>query len=163
MHKDAVRESNELLLRGASLWIICALILAWCMVGLAFHVPLLGVLFSGKFHRVLQAHIDLLLMSALILGFHATGVRLSPSVRWAMVAGAFTNSSLFLFMAIFPTLDPGEPAAPRGLLAGIFLVYQFASLLTTSYGFGKGALTVLRSTLKRADSGSPKPNTMSTG
>ncbi len=146
MHNDVISDSNAILIRGASLWIICALILAWCMVGLAYHVPLLGQVFPGKFHRVLQAHIDLLLMSALILGFYATRVRFSRSVRWAMVVGALTNSSLFFLMAIFPALDPANGAPPPGLPLKVFLVYQFASLLTTSYGFGRGAMTVLRST-----------------
>ena len=123
------------------------------MVGLAFHVQLLGDIFPGKFHRVLQAHIDFLLMSALILGFYAARVGLPWHVRWSMVIGAFTNSSLFLLMAIFPMLDPSAETRPaQGFLPTLFLVYQFASLLTTSYGFGRGAMTVLRSTFARSDS-----------
>ncbi len=148
MQQNSARVVNGVLLRGASLWIMVALILAWCLVGLGFHVPLLGYIFPGEFHRVLQAHIDFLLMSALILGFYGARVPLPWHVRWAMVVGAFTNSSLFLFMAIFPALDPnggGKPA--QGFFPSLFLVYQFASLLTTSYGFGKGAVTVLRATL----------------
>jgi hypothetical protein len=152
MHNDANRTGNTVLLRGASLWIAAALILAWSLVGLAFHIPLLGDIFSGKFHRVLQAHIDFLLMSALILGFYGARVPLPWHVRWAMVVGAFTNSSLFLFMAIFPTLDPsGDHPPAQGFLPSLFLVYQFASLITTTYGFGRGAWTIMRSTIGRFD------------
>lgn len=142
--QDTKHTGHLVLIRGAALWILMALLLAWCMVGLNFGISPLKALFAGKFTRLLQAHIDFLLMSALILGFHATRVTLPWHVRWAMVVGAFTNSSLFLLMAIFPALD--SPAAPPPAL---FQVYLFASILTTSYGFGKGAVLALRSTLSR--------------
>lgn len=133
---------NIVLIRGAALWLLMALLLAWCMVGLNFGVPPLKEVFAGKFSRLLQAHIDFLLMTALILGFYAAKVPLPWHVRWAMVVGAFTNSSLFLLMAIFPTLD--SPSAPPPQL---FQLYLLASILVTSYGFGKGAVIVLRSTM----------------
>lgn len=133
---------NIVLIRGAALWLLMALLLAWCMVGLNFGVPALKWVFAGKFSRLLQAHIDFLLMTALILGFYAAKVPLPWHVRWAMVVGAFTNSSLFLLMAIFPTLD--SPTAPPPQL---FQFYLLASILVTSYGFGKGAVIVLQSTL----------------
>ncbi len=134
---------NMVLIRGATLWMMMALLLAWCLVGLNFGVAPLKSLFAGKFVRLLQAHIDFLLMSALILGYYATKIPFPWSVRWAMVIGAFTNSSLFLLMAIFPTLDnPKLPPPP------IFQLYLFASLIITSYGFGKGAVVILKSTFK---------------
>lgn len=134
---------NLVLIRGAALWLLMALLLAWCMVGLNFGVSPLKWVFAGKFSRLLQAHIDFLLMTALILGFYAAKVPLPWHVRWAMVVGAFTNSSLFLLMAIFPTLD--SPSAPPPQL---FQIYLLASILVTSYGFGKGAVIVLQSTLR---------------
>lgn len=141
---------NVVMLRGACLWIIMALILAWCMVGLNFGVQLPGLpslaeIFPGKQTRILQAHIDFLLMSALILGFYAARVALPWHVRWAMVLGAFTNSSLFLLMAIFPVLDSAAP--PVGFWPQLFQYFLFASLITTSYGFGKGAVLILKHTL----------------
>jgi hypothetical protein len=139
---------NVVLLQGACLWIVAALVLAWCMVGLGFNVHFLGVVFPGKFTRVRQAHIDLLLMSALILGFYAARIPLPWHVRWAMVVGAFTNSSLFLLMAMIPVLDPGSEAPAQGWSATLFLVYEMSSLALTSYGFGRGAMTILRTTLK---------------
>ena len=139
---------NLVLLRGACLWLLMALILAWILVGLYNHISVLQALFPGKPTRVLQAHIDFLLMSALILGFYAARISLPWHVRWAMVVGAFTNSSLFLLYAIFPVLDPSmDSFSPQGVYFEIFNSYLYSSLLLTSYGFGKGAVLVLRSTL----------------
>jgi len=146
MQQDASHAGNIVLIRGATLWLLMALVLAWCMVGLNFGLPPLKVMFSGKFTRLLQAHVDFLLMSSLIFGFYAAKVPLPWHVRWAMVIGAFTNSSLFLLMAVFPILD--SPAPPAGLVAQLFQIYLLASITTTSYGFGKGSVIVLRSTFR---------------
>lgn len=143
MQQDAKHAGNIVLIRGATLWLLMALALAWCMVGLNFGAAPLKALFSGKFTRLLQAHIDFLLMSSLILGFYAAKVTLPWHVRWAMVVGAFTNSSLFLLMAIFPALDHPTTPPPQ-----LFQMYLFASIITTSYGFGNASVIVLRSTFK---------------
>lgn len=143
---DLKFHGNALLLRGAALWLLAALALAWCLVGLDFNVAFVKAMFPGKILRVLQAHLDFLLMSALIVGISATRVLLATPVRWAMVVGAFTNSSLFLLMAIFPTLDSATP--PEGPWSLAYLIYTFASILTTSYGFGRAAVTVLVSTFR---------------
>lgn len=148
MHQDTRHAGNIVLIRGATLWLLMALVLAWCMVGLNFGVAPLKAIFAGKFTRLLSAHLDFLIMSALIFGFYAARVTLPWHVRWAMVVGAFTNSSLFLLMAIFPALD--NPTAPPPPL---FQLYLLASIVTTSYGFGKGAVIVLRSTLDSPTSG----------
>ena len=140
---------NELLLRGAALALIVALVLAWCLLGIGLEVPGFGVIFSGKYSRVLQAHLDFLIMSALILGFYGARVPLAAPVRWAMVIGAFTNSSLFLAMAIFPALDPTSMPRQHGALQDFFLVCNFASFIITSFGFGRGAVIVFRSTWPR--------------
>lgn len=142
---------NVVLLRGATLWMLMALLLAWCLVGLYNKAPYLNVVFAGKTSRVLQSHLDFLIMSSLILGYYAAKVQLPWHVRWAMVIGAFTNSSLFLLEAIFPALDPTLPnQANIGIWSQVFTVYLFASLLTTSYGFGKGAVIIFLSTFKNA-------------
>lgn len=146
MQQETRHAGNILLIRGATMWLLVAIFLAWCMVGLNFGVAPLKAIFSGKFTRLLQAHLDFLIMSSLILGFYAAKVTLPWHVRWAMVIGAFTNSSLFLLMAIFPVLD--SPAPPAGLFPKLFQIYLLASILTTSYGFGKGAVMILRSTFK---------------
>ncbi len=150
MHQNDRHAGNVVLIRGASLWLLMALLLAWCMVGLNFGVAPLKTIFAGKFTRLLQAHIDFLLMSALILGYYAAKVPLPWHVRWAMVVGAFTNSSLFLLQSIFPALDPtmADKVPSVGIWTQIFLIYLFASLITTSYGFGKGAVIILKSTFQ---------------
>jgi hypothetical protein len=145
LQEDQRYVGNVVLIRGAALWLLMALLLAWCMVGLNFGVEPLQSIFAGKFTRLLQAHIDFLLMTALILGVYATKVPLPWHVRWAMVVGAFTNSSLFLLMAVFPGLDSQTIPPPEW-----FKFYLFASILVTSYGFGKAAVFVLRSTFNKA-------------
>lgn len=152
MTNHSQHAGNVVLLRGACLWILMALILAWILVGLYNQIGFLQQLFPGELRRILQAHIDFLLMSALILGFYGAKVSLPWHVSWAMVVGAFTNSSLFLMYALFPVLDPATEAyTPNGFWFNLFNVYLYSSLLVTSYGFGKGAVVVLRSTKSSAD------------
>ncbi|ARN80855.1 hypothetical protein [Methylocystis bryophila] len=146
MQGDDKHAGNVILLQFACLWILAALVLAWCLVGLGFDLAPLHALFPGKYQRVVQAHLDLLIMSALILGFYGARAPLPWHVRWAMGVGAFTNSSLFLLMALFPGLDPATPAP--GPFATLYLGYTLFSLTLTSYGFGKGAVTVLKWTLR---------------
>lgn len=143
---------NIVLLRGACLWLLAALVLAWCMIGLFVDAPYMKSIFSGKFSRVLQAHIDFLLMTALILGVYATKTPLPWHVRWAMVVGAFTNSSLFVLLAMFPAID--SPTPPAGFFPTLYKVYLYSSLILTSYGFGRAAVLIFMSTF---DEGSPAP------
>lgn len=137
---------NIVLLRGAALWLLIALLLAWCLVGLAFEVPIMKAIFAGKKTRLLQAHIDFLLMTALILGFYATKIPFHWTVRWSMVVGAFTNSSLFLLQSIFPALDATPPA--EGLFPLVFRLYLMASLSIATYGFAGAAVTTLFATFR---------------
>lgn len=78
---QSAQKTNIILLRGAALWILVALVLAWCLIGLKMEAPLTAAIFAGKFTRVLQAHIDFLLMSALLLGFYGARVPLAWPVR----------------------------------------------------------------------------------
>jgi hypothetical protein len=148
-------ETNVLLLRAAALWLLLALLLAFCLVGLNFGVPLLKALFAGKQSRLVQAHIDYLMMSALIFGFYGARVPLHWSVRWAMAVGAFTNPSLFLLQAIFPLLDSPVPA--DGPLPSLFRIYLMISLPIATYGFGGGAISILWSTFRRTEDVSTRP------
>jgi Na+/H+ antiporter NhaC len=151
---------NNILIRGACLWLLMAILLAWSMVGIFNDVGFLKSLFSGSFSRLLQAHIDFLLMTALIFGFYATKVELPWHVRWAMVIGAFTNSSLFLLFAIFPNLDPAsDKFTPTGAAHTLFNIYMYSSLVITSYGFGKGAVIVLKSSFQAKGKPTLKPQT----
>lgn len=150
---------NVVMLRGACLWILMALLLAWSLVGLYNDIGILKEIFPGSPRRVLQAHLDFLIMSALILGFYAAKVSLPWHVRWAMVVGAFTNSSLFLMYALFPVLDPlHETFNPIGAGLNLFNIYLYASLLTTSYGFGKAAVLIFKSTFERSNSSEKHAN-----
>jgi hypothetical protein len=145
---QSAETTNIILLRGAALWILVALALAWCLVSLKMEAPLVMAIFPGKFSRLLQAHIDFLLMSALLLGFYGARIPFAWPVRWAMVVGAFTNSSLFILQAAFPILD-GPPA--EGWIPVLFGVYLKASIVTTTFGFAGACLTVLRASFR------PKP------
>ena len=151
MDQHSQNTPNIVLLRGAALWLLMALLLAWCMVGLGLGVPFLKAIFVGKQTRLLQSHIDFLLMTALILGFYAARIPLHWTVRWAMVIGAFGNSSLFLLEAMFPILDPSSGPA-EGLFPAIFHLYTFASVTMTTYGFGAAAITVFWSMFRHAPS-----------
>ena len=133
---------NVVLLRGAALWLLVALILAWCLVGWKMGMPIVKSTFDS-FERLLQAHIDFLLMTALIFGIYAAKVPLPWHARWSIVLGAFTNSSLFLFMSVFPILE----SSAGGLLSGVFKLFTLASIVVTTYGFGMGAVMIFRSTI----------------
>lgn len=139
---------NVILLRGACMWLLVGLVLAWCLVGLAFQIPVFTAIFPGKFNRLVQGHIDFLLMTALIFGIYATRTALPWHVRWAMVIGAFTNSSLFVMMAMFPSLESQPP--PQGLIYTLHFFYLIGSLSLTSYGFGRAVATILKSTFPDA-------------
>jgi len=153
MNNGQAHGGNTLLVRGAAVYLLIALALAWCLVGMNFGVEPIKWIFPGKVSRILQAHIDFLLMSALLFGFVAAKVKLPRHVRWAMIIGAFTNPSLFILMAMFPLLD-APPPPPEGMGPAAFHLYLMASILTTTYGFGAGAVTILRSTFKADQGGS---------
>ncbi len=149
MDQDSKHAGNVILLRGATLWLLMALVLAWCLVGMGLGVPIITMIFKS-FNRLLQAHIDFLLMTALIFGIYAAKVTLPRHVCWSIVVGAFTNSSLFLLMSIFPIMLDGkaEGFSPEGLFPILFKLYLFASISITTYGFGRGAVIIFRSTFK---------------
>jgi hypothetical protein len=148
MNHDDRHAGNVVLLRGGALWLIVALILAWCLVTSKPQVPVVINLFQD-FDRLLQAHIDFLLMTALIFGIYAAKVPLPWHVRWAIVVGAFTNSSLFLLMSVFPILNgPPQP----GLGPAAFKLFTMASITVTTYGFGVACVILFRSTFDRPSS-----------
>ncbi len=153
MNGDDQHAGNVVLLRGACLWLLTALLLAWCLVGMGLGVPFVTAVFKD-FTRLLQGHIDFLIMTALIFGIYAAKVPLPWHVRWSMVIGAFTNSSLFLLMSVFPVMldAKADTFAPEGLFPIFFQLYLFASICITTYGFGMGAITVFRSTFATTNS-----------
>lgn len=135
------------MLRSAALWLLAALLLAWCLVGMKLGLAPVKMVFQGKTSHLLQAHIDFLLMSALLFGIYAAKTPLAPHVRWSMAVGALTNPSLFLLAAIFPELDTAAPG--DGLMAASFGLYRMASILITTYGFGAAAIAIFLATFTR--------------
>ena len=57
MNDDEQYAGNVVLLRGACLWLLTALFLAWCLVGMGLGVTAVTAVFKD-FTRLLQAHID---------------------------------------------------------------------------------------------------------
>ena len=113
MTADPRHAGNVVLLRGATLWMLVALILAWSLVFMKADAGFIHAIFKD-FERLLQAHIGFLLMSALIFGYYAARVPLPWHVRWSMVVGAFTNSNIFLLQSVFPMLDAQNAGAEAG-------------------------------------------------
>ena len=73
-------------------------------------------------------------------------------VSWAMVIGAFTNSSLFLLYAIFPVADKlSELYQEITFWSLAFTIYLYSSLLLTSYGFEKAAVLIFKSTFNEKE------------
>lgn len=137
MYQNSKSTHNIVLLRGAALWLIVALVLAWCLVAVKLELGFFPLLFKD-FHRLLQAHLDFLLMSSLIFGLYATKVSLPWHICWAIVVGAFTNSSLFLLQAIFPEFNPPG----NDTFSMLFRIYMLLSISVTTYGFGRAALRI---------------------
>lgn len=146
-----LKEIDKLMLRGASLCLIVALILAWCLIGI-YTIGVFRSIFPGNPDRVLSAHLDFLIMSSLIFGLAATHVPLKSVVKWFIVIGAFTNSTTFLIFAIFPTSDPASELYTADFLANdIFIYCRYMSFIITTIGFGGGAIAVLKSTFSRSE------------
>lgn len=144
---DDKHAGNVVLLRSAAIWLLMGLLLAWVLVGMVAGAPFLVSLFQS-FPRVLSAHLDYLLMSAIIFGLYAVKVRFPWHVNWSIALGAFTNPSLFLFMAIFPELLDAKAVgySPDGIFPIVYGIYSTISILMTTYGFGMAAHIILRST-----------------
>jgi hypothetical protein len=141
--RDAVIDRpNRLLLQAAMCTLLVALVLAWLLVftkGLPVEII---VRLVANYERLLQAHIDYLIMSGLLMGFYAVGVRLPGSVQVAMAIGVFTNPAGFLYLAFWPTA-----------INLPFIVFSILSFVLTTYGFAMAALTVLRASLHRTGVG----------
>jgi hypothetical protein len=128
---------NVILLRTASLSLLIALILAWC---LTFTIPIKIPFFLNIFvdtDALLSAHLDFLMMTMLLLGFYASKITLPKHVLWPMAIGSIGNPTLFLFGAI-------------GLEAPIIMLIVLISISLTTYGYGMAAIKVLRYSFKPA-------------
>jgi len=144
METDTHHAGNVLLIQVASIVLVFALILAWCIVGKNFGIPLFNAIFAGKVIRIIQAHIDFLLMAALLFGIYSTKVPLPWHVQWSFGFGAIGNPLLFLLEALIPAFDPTTPV--DGADIRLLMVFMVVSISLTTYGVGMSALLILRST-----------------
>lgn len=128
---------NVLLLQVASISLLIALVLAWC---LTFTIPMKIPFFLNIFvdtDKLLSAHLDFLMMTMLLLGFYASKIPLPKYVQWPMAIGSIGNPSLFLFGAI-------------GLQSPVIMLIVLVSIVLTTFGYGMAAIKVLRYSLKNS-------------
>ncbi|MDX8340430.1 hypothetical protein SLH46_14605 [Draconibacterium sp. IB214405] len=145
-----MKNNDKILLRGGAVYIIIGLLLAWSLIGVYSDLGFVKAIFPGETQRILQAHIDFLLMSALILGLRATRVPFYWHIKWSMVTGAFTNSGIFLVFAMFPVTDPSSELYMSELKMNDIVHALFRiSFVITTYGFGGAGISLLRSTLNK--------------
>lgn len=131
-------DPNRILLQAGMAVLLIALALAWTLV-FTRAIPIDIVRNAiADYPRLLQAHIDFLLMGALLLGFYGARVSLPKSVRGAMAIGVFTNPAGFLYLAFWPEL-----------ITDGFMIFSVVSFVITTYGFGSACVIILRSTVRR--------------
>lgn len=126
---------NVILLRTASLSLLIALVLAWCLV---FTIPMKIPYFLAIFkdtEALLSSHLDFLMMTMLLLGFYASKITLPKYVIWPMAIGSIGNPTLFLFTAL-------------GIAGPFVKIIVLISILCTTFGYGMAAIKVLRYSLK---------------
>lgn len=111
----------KILLVGAVIMIIAALVAAWIMT-FARWFPLKGV--DGEFLKdyktLIRAHVDYILMALLCLGLYGIEVPLSVTACWLVVIGGIANPTIFVIAAFKP--DFWDYPASRIYTAGSFLI-----------------------------------------
>ena len=128
---------NVILLRVATITLLIALVLAWCLVFTrALQLPFALEIFKDT-DDLLSAHLDFLMMTMLLFGFYCVRVPLRVMAKWPMAIGSITNPTCFLLTSIFP-----ESQSPA-----IFLFIN-VSIVIATIGYALGAITVMRSTLR---------------
>jgi len=109
--------SSSVLAVAGSLCLTIAIILAWCLVGVRSAAFMKKVF--RNYQQLLKAHIDYLLMSALLMIFSLLfahfQVSVSPLIVAAMIAGSLMNPIGFLVLAVKPDTRQ-QPASPFGLV-----------------------------------------------
>ena len=128
MHAD-----TGLLALVASICMMLALVLAWCLAGVRSS-PLMKRCFPN-YQYLLKAHLDFLMMTGLLFVFFLLfgHLRLSPPavIVGAMSLGSLSNPAGFLALAVRPDL-PQRPATPFGALMAL-------SFTVTTVGYGGAA------------------------
>ncbi|WP_305908185.1 hypothetical protein Q9L42_011905 [Methylomarinum sp. Ch1-1] len=93
----------EILLIGAVILIVAALVSAWLMT-FARWFPIEGIdgAFLKDYNTLIRAHIDYVLMALFCLGFYAIKVPLAVTACWLVVIGAIANPTIFVIAAFDP-------------------------------------------------------------
>lgn len=136
--------SNVLAIAG-SLCLTITLGLAWCMVGIRSSAFMKKVFPS--YQQLLKAHIDYLLMSALLmifcLLFAHFHMSVSPVIVTAMSAGSLMNPAGFLVLAIKPDTRQ-QPTSPFGaIMACSFTLTTIGYLGAAAWSVAHAALLAL--------------------
>ena len=133
MSNDDRHAGNVLLLRAGMLTLLIALVLAWCLVFTkGMKLPFAVELFHHS-DKLLSAHLDFLMMTMLLFGFYCVRAPLPAIARWPMAIGSFTNPACFLIESV----HVGAPGA-------WYQFFVFPSIVLTTIGYGIGAITLLR-------------------
>ncbi len=134
---DDKHAGNVILLRTASITMLIALVLAWC---LTFTIPMKIPFFLEIFKdtdALLSSHLDFLMMTMLLLGFYASKITLPKYVLWPMAIGSIGNPTLFLIGSL--TDNAQIP---------IMMPIVLTSITLTTFGYGMAAIKVFRYSLK---------------
>ncbi|MFZ5608037.1 MAG: hypothetical protein ACOY99_00335 [Pseudomonadota bacterium] len=115
---------RELLISSALIQLSLAVFLGWPLVAFHAGAKRVGPLKSAR--RLLQAHLDNVLMGLLQLAIAATHPAIPWGAGWLLIAGSWINPQLFLIQAIAPEKTLAQKGSRR--LASI----SFA-LLTIAY------------------------------
>lgn len=93
----------EILLIGATILIVAALVAAWLMT-FARWFPIAGIDgdFLKDYNTLIRAHIDYVLMALFCLGFYAIKVPLAVTACWLVVIGGIANPTIFVIAAFDP-------------------------------------------------------------
>jgi len=115
---------QDILITSALIQLSLAVFIGWPLVFLYAGSKTVGPFKSAK--RLLQAHIDNILMGILQLAIAATHPAIPVAAGWLLVAGAWINPQLFLLQAIYPQKNLAEKSSRRlASISFLFLTIAF--------------------------------------
>lgn len=115
-----------ILLIGATILIVAALLTAWLMT-FARWFPVQGIDggFLKDYNTMIRAHIDYVLMALFCLGFYAIKVPLATTACWLVVIGGIANPTIFVIAAFDPQFWEKT----------LWKIYALTSFLIATTGF----------------------------
>jgi len=114
---------QDTLISSALIQLSIAVFLGWPLVFLYAGSKSVGPLKNAK--RLLQAHIDNILMGILQLAIAAAHPAIPIAAGWLLVAGAWINPQLFLVQAMYPEKTLAQKSSRR-LASVSFLLLTIA-------------------------------------